>query len=112
MSWTALASIGMEGIETPSALARHIAVNRPAVSRLLKGLEVEGLIRREASRGDGRSVRLALTEAGRRKLEEVYPHADATNRHFSAKLSASELVELRRLLDKLVEGEGESPSAF
>ncbi len=105
MSWTALASVGFEGVDTPSALAAHMGVNRPAASRLLRQLEAEGLVARKPSAEDGRSIRLGLTETGRARLAEVFPHADATNRHFSGKLTGPELAELYRLLDKLAGGE-------
>jgi DNA-binding MarR family transcriptional regulator len=105
ISWTALASLGFEGVDTPSALAAHMGINRPAASRLLRQLEADGLLARKPAKDDGRSVRLGLTEAGRAKLDAVFPHADATNRHFSGKLTGAELTELYRLLDKLAAGE-------
>ena len=45
-------------------LAGHMQVRPPAVSRMLRGLEERGLIRREVDPADRRNVRVSLTERG------------------------------------------------
>ena len=105
MTWTLLASIGLEGVASPSELARHTGMTRPAVSRLLRDLERRGMLLREADGEDGRGRRLRLTPAGEALLEKAWPEAAATNSRFAAKLSEAERAQLFDLLDKLAAGE-------
>ena len=48
-----------------SELNRHVLLSQPALSRLVDRLAARGLVERRPDAGDGRSVRLALTDAGR-----------------------------------------------
>jgi DNA-binding MarR family transcriptional regulator/predicted N-acetyltransferase YhbS len=56
---------------TPSALAALLGLDAGYVSRLLGALEAKGLIERQASASDGRSVVLGLTAAGRSAFGEM-----------------------------------------
>ena len=49
---------------TPQCLARHQARDKAQLTRKIKALEAQGLIRREADPDDGRKVRLFLSEQG------------------------------------------------
>lgn len=50
---------------TPQCLARHQARDKAQLTRKIKTLEAQGLIRREADPDDGRKVRLFLSEQGK-----------------------------------------------
>lgn len=54
---------------TLGELARLEQVTAPTMSRLVRGLERDGLVVREAQAGDGRVVRVRATPKGRRILE-------------------------------------------
>jgi DNA-binding MarR family transcriptional regulator/GNAT superfamily N-acetyltransferase len=56
---------------TPGALATLLGLDAGYVSRLLAALEAKGLIERQASPSDGRSVVLGLTPAGERVFSEM-----------------------------------------
>ena len=56
---------------TTSALARAVHLSQPTVSGILNRLERSGLVRRERSTGDRRSVVVRLSEAGERVLDEA-----------------------------------------
>jgi len=64
---------------TASALSRELALDAGYLSRILRGFEERGLIRRSPSSADGRQNRIELTEAGlaafapldRRSQEEI-----------------------------------------
>ena len=56
---------------TPGALAAALGLDAGYVSRLLTSLEARGLIARQASPSDGRSVVLDLTAAGRSAFQEM-----------------------------------------
>lgn len=49
---------------TPAALAEYLAATRGTISRTLASLEAKGLVARDASARDGRSIDLALTAEG------------------------------------------------
>jgi DNA-binding MarR family transcriptional regulator len=59
------------GPRTMGQLARAEQVSRPAITRIVTALEVEGLARREQVPGDRRSSLVTATAAGRAVLEEA-----------------------------------------
>jgi DNA-binding MarR family transcriptional regulator/GNAT superfamily N-acetyltransferase len=56
---------------TPKTLAERLSLDPGHLSRILARLERDGMIRRERSAADGRSVSLWATEAGRRTQGEL-----------------------------------------
>jgi DNA-binding MarR family transcriptional regulator len=67
---SALSVIVFGGPLTMTDLAAAEQVRPPTVSRLVRDLEAEGLVRRRADRADRRLHWVEATEAGRRLLEE------------------------------------------
>jgi DNA-binding MarR family transcriptional regulator len=67
---SALSVIVFGGPITVGDLARAEQVRPPTISRLLKGLERDGLVDRERDAADGRVQRITATERGRRLLHE------------------------------------------
>ena len=65
-------------------LSEMLEVSRPAVTRVLNGLESRGLITRSIDRDDRRSINVELTEAGRKALgsadEEIPEHGRKARR--------------------------------
>jgi DNA-binding MarR family transcriptional regulator len=53
-------------------LARFVGLTQPGITTVVKSLEQRGLTRREPDPGDGRAVRIGLTERGRALIEERY----------------------------------------
>ncbi|MGQ0825710.1 MAG: MarR family winged helix-turn-helix transcriptional regulator [Actinomycetota bacterium] len=60
-----------DGDERSTLLAHRLAVAKPTVTAVVDGLVERKLLTREAVEGDRRSLRLALTPAGRRALEHT-----------------------------------------
>ncbi len=88
-----LFEIGAQGIEVRHLRAR-LGLDSGYTSRLLRGLEREGLIRTSPSRGDAR-VRVAqLTAAGRRELALLNRLSDRAARALLERLSGSQRTEL------------------
>jgi DNA-binding MarR family transcriptional regulator len=50
-------------------LARFVGLTQPGITTVVKSLEQRGLTRREPDPGDGRAVRIGLTERGRALIE-------------------------------------------
>ena len=63
-----LALLDHEGPVTVGSLSEALGVTRPAISRMVAGLEGQGLVRRSTNMLDGRSVVTRITPAGRRML--------------------------------------------
>jgi DNA-binding MarR family transcriptional regulator len=53
-------------------LARFVGLTQPGITAVVNSLEQRGLARREPDPGDGRAVRIGLTEDGRTLIEERY----------------------------------------
>jgi DNA-binding MarR family transcriptional regulator len=85
-------------------LNRHVLLSQPALSRLVDRLADRGLVQRQADPADGRSVRLALTEAGREVQRRIgRKHARSVARAMTAGLTASELRQFEALSRKLAD---------
>jgi DNA-binding MarR family transcriptional regulator len=85
-----------------SELHRHVLLSQPALSRLVDRLAERGLLRRESDPADGRSVRLALTGAGRALQHRIgRRHARSVARALTAGLDRGELRELETACLKL-----------
>lgn len=83
-------------------LNRRVLLSQPALSRMVDRLVERGLVRREADAGDGRSIRLSLTEEGRAQQHRTgRPHALGVARRMKSALSDEELVALRDICAKL-----------
>lgn len=85
----------------PSTLAEKLTIDRPAVSRLLRGMRADGWIVSQRSASDARRDVVKLTPAGL----AVFKSADRVwarfRRQFEAPFSKAEIAELERLLLKL-----------
>jgi DNA-binding MarR family transcriptional regulator len=103
-SWAAFRSLFTLWVSGPlesSRLAELSGMSRQAVSALTKTLEADGLVKREAAAGDGRSVILSLSASGRRRLAAVYRRHNAREAEWAAALEDDERAMLVRLLGKL-----------
>ena len=67
---SALSVLGFGGPRTLGELASAEQVSAPTMSRLVSGLEKDGLAARSPHPTDGRAVVIRATEAGRRVLEQ------------------------------------------
>ena len=88
-----LFEIGRGGIEVRRLRAR-LDLDAGYASRLLRGLEAEGLIRTGPSSGDARVRFVALTRAGRRELAVLDRRSDEAARALLARLPKAQWAEL------------------
>jgi DNA-binding MarR family transcriptional regulator len=83
-------------------LAAHLLITQGGVTRLLAGLERDGLVERAASDEDARVVFACLTDAGSARVEAARrDHLAEVARLFADRFSAAELVQLDELLSRL-----------
>jgi len=79
-------------------LATALRVKPALMTKLVRGFEDAGLVRRHVPDGDRRTVELTLTRAGQARVEEADGHFAAARSAEEAGLSTTEVAELRRLL--------------
>ncbi len=86
-------------------LAKGLQLTASGVTRLLDGLEQQGLVKKKACSTDGRVTYAVLTKAGRRKLEQAAAaHTAAIRSVFEERFTPGELAVLAELLARLPEG--------
>ena len=106
---SALSVLVFAGPRSIGRLARDERVTAPTMTRLVAGLERDGLVSRVADADDRRSSRLAATDEGRRILLEgrerrivalaaLLGSASANER--KALATAAEIIERRLLADR------------
>jgi DNA-binding MarR family transcriptional regulator len=83
-------------------LNRHVLLSQPALSRMVDRLADRGFIDRQQDPADRRSVRLALTSAGREKQRRIgRRHARSVATAMLAELSPAELRQLEAICRKV-----------
>ncbi|MBB2149752.1 MarR family winged helix-turn-helix transcriptional regulator [Pedobacter gandavensis] len=95
-----LINIEKEGTAV-SKLAGLLGVKATSLSRMLNNMEEQGLIYRETSIGDKRSVKVFLTDLGREKRalarEVVISFNEYLNTHFSTQEKNNLIASLQKL---------------
>jgi DNA-binding MarR family transcriptional regulator len=86
---------------TMGDLATSLRVRPPTASKTIARLSAQGLVERRASSGDGRTVRVGLTEAGRARANAVEAVWNALEAEAVAGLDPKDRKRLRKLLRKL-----------
>jgi len=87
-------------------LADEVLLTASGVTRLLDGLEREGLVERSACDTDRRVVYAVLTESGLAKLRKASEsHLPQIDAFFAARFDDAELAELSAFLARLAEGD-------
>ncbi|OZI71788.1 MarR family winged helix-turn-helix transcriptional regulator [Bordetella genomosp. 12] len=83
-------------------LAKAIGMNKVTVSQIVQALETRGWVSRKQSDPDRRRLRLTLTPAGKKALNQTAEMAEATYAEQMAPLSAAERQRLMKLLQRIV----------
>jgi DNA-binding MarR family transcriptional regulator len=88
------------GENNQKTIADYCEIEQATVGSILLRMEAAGLISRTQKQGDRRAIYVSLTPAGReaaRKMARVFA---AQEEQAGAAMTAEELLELRRLLEK------------
>jgi DNA-binding MarR family transcriptional regulator len=98
---------------SPSALATRLELSRQAMSSAMLHLEREGLVRREHSTSDRRTVQVRFTPKGRRRLGRLFARQHRLHqrmgRLFSARDGRRLVGELTRIATE-VAGDSAAPA--
>lgn len=101
-----MALIEQSGALTAGELAEELKVSRPAITRMLNGLEQGGLVKRSTNSFDGRSVITRVTPAGKRALNRGRGNRVRSMAHRMRGRTERELAQLEaglRVLAELLE---------
>jgi DNA-binding MarR family transcriptional regulator len=102
-----------QGMLRMSHLSDALVTNRPAITRLVDGLEAKGLVARRALEGDRRAVHAAITQAGRKRFREVRPYLETElRRDLGGVLEEGEILALGSALAKILARLGEDPVRY
>ena len=99
--WRVLALLAVHDTLSPSALAEQAHLDRPRTSRAVTSLAGKGLVRRRPLLQDARRAQVALTAAGRRLYDEIFPHIAALNSRLMDALDEETASALDRALELL-----------
>jgi DNA-binding MarR family transcriptional regulator len=105
---SALSSVELHGPLTPSELAEIERIKRPTATRILRGLEEEGLVERTPDPKDGRSALISLTGEGRERLRRLRQRKNAYLARRMRDLDPRDVAALERaaeILERLLEGD-------
>jgi DNA-binding MarR family transcriptional regulator len=100
--WMVLANLARFEHLTATALAAETCHDMGALTRIVDGLEEEGLVRRERGEHDRRVVEIALTPEGRRHLQTGKRIVVELLNSLIAPFSSQELETLIALMQRLM----------
>ncbi|MGH8206991.1 MAG: MarR family winged helix-turn-helix transcriptional regulator [Steroidobacteraceae bacterium] len=83
-----------------TVLCAQLRHDSGALTRIIDQLEARGLVSRERSRQDRRSVRLHLTDSGRQTVDGTIPDVVGLMNSALTRFSRTDLADLTRLLIK------------
>lgn len=89
--------------QTPKELCQACALDKSTMTGLLKKMEDKGLIKRQPSSNDRRSIRVYLTGEGREKGRKIQAAAASLNEEALSALTPDERETLIFLLNKILD---------
>jgi len=101
-AWAVLSAIRHHDVTTPATLASFIGIDRAAITRHLDRIEEQGLVVRDRSSTDRRSVNLMLTPKGERLVPELAAESEAANAKFTACLTNNENESIQSLIRQML----------
>jgi DNA-binding MarR family transcriptional regulator len=98
LQYTALTVLERHPDLTAAHLARHSFVRTQSMADMVTALLDDGLIERHRDPADRRRLVIALTDAGRRRLDQLRPAVAALEAEMLAPLSQTQAKTLRRAM--------------
>ena len=99
--WRALAALYAKRRSTMSELADLATIDRTTLTRTIDRMSDAGWLARQADAADMRVTRLALTAAGKRMFERIWPAVRELNELALAGVPKSEIEVLHRVLARM-----------
>lgn len=89
---------------TQTHLVEHAKLEKMTLSKAIRRLEEDGLVKRAQSSSDGRATQVRFTAKGRKITEAAIVAIEDADDMFFATLSAAELAKYKALMVSLVAG--------
>ena len=86
-------------------LARRVGVTKQAIGRLVRELEEDGLLTREADDADGRAFLVKFTDAGLEYLTRMHKCIAQIEREYERMVGAEDMDVVRKVLTRIAYGE-------
>lgn len=99
--WRILYLLTRVGNCTQKYMSEVTRVDAGSITRVVKALDSEGLVRRAADPEDNRLTRVELTRAGERLVEQVIERRKRFVEKMVRGISATELARLNRILNRI-----------
>jgi DNA-binding MarR family transcriptional regulator len=99
--WRALAALYARRNCTMSDLADLASIDRTTLTRTVDRMEESGWLARQSDSEDMRVTRLALTAAGRRLFEKIWPTVSRLNELALAGIPKPDIVLLHKTLERM-----------
>jgi DNA-binding MarR family transcriptional regulator len=109
--WRVLAALRERDGQRLTELAQRTSIEVSTLSRLVAGLEANGLVSRSRDSGDARAIAIRLTAAGERVTATLTPAAQQLETTALAGLSEAEIVQLKNLLERIYGNLADLPAA-
>jgi DNA-binding MarR family transcriptional regulator len=100
--WRILASLSDYDNVPIGRLARIVLLKQPTLTKLLDRMEKEKLVQRQHSKEDRRSVKIAITDLGRKKIIPLLVKAKKHEETILEPYSADEKEKLKEILNTLI----------
>jgi DNA-binding MarR family transcriptional regulator len=98
-----LVCLAIVGGTTAQVIARYTARPKNSISRAVRKLEADGLIRREGDLRDARASTLRFTPSGRALFNQLRGYFEARDALFTNALDQDEQEQFDRLLTKIMD---------
>lgn len=106
--WRVLAFLSRQDDLSIGELAQNTMTEQSTLSRSLRVLEQQGLVRRRNSSADTRAVHVHLEPQGRRAFEEILAHALRLETRYLQGIGEKDKQTLRKVLQRVMANCGEA----
>ncbi|APX75185.1 homoprotocatechuate degradation operon regulator HpaR [Achromobacter insolitus] len=101
--WRVLRTLSEVGSMEPNQIARTCQILSPSLTRMLAGMQEQGLIKRTRSSADQRRQEISLTPKSNKLIDRMRPQVDAKYQEIEARIGKELLDRLYRDVDSMVE---------
>ncbi len=98
--WRVLRVLGEDGPSEAGQVAERSCILPPSLSRIIKALELQKLLKSASDKADGRRTIVMLTEKGKRLLAEAAPGSSQIYQSIEKRIGKAKLEMLLDLLDE------------
>lgn len=101
--WRVLRTLSEVRAMEPNQIARTCQILSPSLTRMLAGMEEQGLIKRTRSSADQRRQEISLTAKSNKLIDSMRPLVDAKYQEIEEKIGKELLDRLYRDVDAMVD---------